>query len=132
MANYSFPPINWPTYFSASSAYIVTLNDSSTSSQLSHPVFPGRPYVIRGWMADGNWGGVTVNVNTAAPSATVDGELSEPYYDENSLVPITATPFTANFEHTFCTSGQAVVITTPTPSSGLELCIWISAVTSHE
>lgn len=123
----TFPPSSWPYAIS----YITRMSlDSSVDTAGAYAVFPGRPYVIRGWLSSGDWTDLTVTVSTAEPNAYPIAEAPL-YYNEDSLVPIVSTPFSAAFEATFVTAGQCIVVTM-TGATGQVLKLSVSAITSHE
>ena len=123
----TFPPSSWP--YAISYIHRMSLNSAVATSGAT-AVFPGRPYVIRGWLSAGDWSGLTVTVASAEPNAypVAAGPL---FYNESSLVPIVVTPYSAAFEATFVTAGQCIVVTM-TGATGQVLNLSVSAITSHE
>lgn len=120
----SFPPSSWPYPIT----YINTLTLDTSESGDTHKayaVFPGRPYVVRGWLSTGSWEGLEVFVSTAEPIAET------PFFSVDSMVALQPDPFTGAFETTFVTAGQCIVFTS-TGGSDQILEISISAITSHE
>lgn len=107
----------------------VSLDSSGGPTEGAYAVFPGRPYVVRGWLSSGTWAGLTVTVSTAEPTAYP--VATPPFFLAASKVPITASPFSDSFEFTFVTAGQCIVVTM-TGATGQILNLGISAITSHE
>lgn len=115
-----FPPTTWPY----AHTYVSNLTLAAATATKAYPVFPGRPYVIRGWLSTGTWPGITVTVYTAAPLATA------PYYNAASMIPVAAA-YGAAFETTFVSAGQCLVLVLAGATTHVAE-IAVSAISSHE
>lgn len=117
-----FPPLTWPHPNTLVNRLTLSTGVATT---MAYAIFPGRPYVIRGWLSYGTWPGLTVTVSTAVPSS------EDPFYDVNSLVPIQVDAFSKAFECTLVSAGQCLVISAAGSNRQI-IELAVSAITSHE